>query len=117
LYRLRGTQEDARRLFLEYVQEINRLKERPEFYNTLVTNCTANIWLHSRVVPGHPPFSWKILVSGHVPELLYEEGRLDTGVPFAELRRRSRINEAARAADKAEDFSRRIRAGLPAFRS
>jgi len=113
LYRIRGPSENARRLFLEYVHEINRLKERPEFYNTLTTNCTGNIWLHSRVNPGHLPYSWKILVSGHVPELLYEKGRLDTGVPFSELQRRSRINELARAADKAEDFSRQIRATLP----
>lgn len=114
LYRLRGAKEDARRLFLEYVEEINRLKERPEFYNTLLTNCTTNIWLHSRVVRGRPPLSWRILVSGYVPELLYDCERLDTSLPFAELRHRSRINDLANTADTAADFSRRIRAELPA---
>jgi hypothetical protein len=113
LYRLRGSQEDARRLFLEFLTEINRLKERPEFYNSLLTNCTSNIWLHSRVVPGPLPYSWKILVSGYTPEFLYEQKRVDTLLPFAELKRRSRINEPAKAGDKAEDFSQRIRAGLP----
>jgi uncharacterized protein DUF4105 len=117
LYRLHGAKEDARRLFLEYLHEINSLRERPEFYNTLLTNCTTNIWLHSRVVPERPPFSWRILVSGYVPELLYDHGRLDTSLPFAELRQRSRINELAMAADKAADFSRRIRAGLPSEKS
>jgi hypothetical protein len=34
-------------------------------------------------------------------------------VPFEELRRRSRVNERAQAADRAADFSRRIRDGLP----
>lgn len=113
LYRLQGSTEHARRLFLEYLKKINALKERPEFYNTLVTNCTGNIWLHSRVNPGHPPFSWKILLSGYVPEYLYEVGRLDTGLPFAELRRRAHINARAREAEDGEDFSRRIREGLP----
>ena len=113
LYRLRGAPEAARRVFLDYVAEINRLKEQPEFYNTLITNCTSNIWLHSRVNPEHLPYSWKLLVSGHVPELLYDHGRLDTSLPFAELQRRSLINARAMAADKAEDFSRRIREGLP----
>jgi hypothetical protein len=70
--------------------------------------------MHSRVNPGHLPFSLKILASGHLPELLHEAGLLDPGMPFAELQRRSHINESARAADKAEDFSRRIRAPLPA---
>ena len=32
---------------------------------------------------------------------------------FAELKRRGHINAVAQAADKAPDFSRRIRAGLP----
>ena len=110
LYRLKGRTENGRRLFLEYLSQINALKERPAFYNTLTTNCTGNIWLHSRVNPGHLPYSWKILLSGYVPGFLYESGRLDTSLPFAELQQRSRINELAQAAGKAEDFSQRIRA-------
>ena len=113
LYRVRGTKESARRLFLEYVAEMNRLKERPEFYNTLTTNCTSVIWLNSKVNPGHVPYSWKILASGYLPEYLYEQGRLDTALPFAELQRRSLVNKRAVAADKDPDFSRRIREGLP----
>jgi hypothetical protein len=111
LYRLRGSREDARRVFLDYLREINSLRAKPEFYNTLTTNCTSNIWLHGRVNPGHVPYSWKILLSGYVPEYLYELGRLDTSVPFPELQRASRINDAAIAADDASDFSQRIRAG------
>lgn len=113
MYRLQGSIESARRLLLAYLREINDLHERPEFYNTLTTNCTGNIWLHARVNPGHPPYSWKILLSGHVPEYLHEQGRLDTRLPFAELKRRSQLNAAARSADDAADFSRRIRVGLP----
>jgi hypothetical protein len=113
LYRLQGSMEIARRLLLGYLREINDLHERPEFYNTVLTNCTGNIWLHARVNPGRVPYSWKILLSGHVPEYLHEHGRLDTRLPFSELERRSHVNAAARAADDAADFSRRIRAGLP----
>ena len=40
-------------------------------------------------------------------------GRIDATLPFEELRRRSLINEAARAADGAPDFSQRIRTSLP----
>jgi len=113
LYRVRAPIENARRLFLEYVRAINELAERPRFYDTLTTNCTTTILLNTRVNPGHLPLSWKVLLSGHAAEYAHEWGRLDTSMPFAELQRRSRINEAARAADQAADFSRRIRAGLP----
>jgi hypothetical protein len=35
LYRLQGSPEAGRRLFLEYFRQINSLRERPEFYNSL----------------------------------------------------------------------------------
>lgn len=113
LYRLRGEPGDARRFFLSYIDRINSLRQHPEFYNSLTTNCTTNIWLQSRVNPDHLPFSWKILVSGYVPEYLYESGRLDTSVPFAELQRSSIVNARAQAADQAADFSQRIRERAP----
>ncbi|HEU4624541.1 MAG TPA: DUF4105 domain-containing protein [Steroidobacteraceae bacterium] len=116
LYRLRGSPVQARRLFMEYMRKIDSLRAHPEFYNTLTTNCTNNIWLHSRVNPGHLPYSWKVLLSGYLPEYLYEHGKLDGSRPFAELQRRSLINAAAVAADQAPDFSQRIRAGLPGIK-
>ena len=86
LYRVRGPAENARRLFLEYVRAINALQEQPRFYDTLTTNCTTTILLHTRVNPGHLPLSWKVLLSGHAAEYVYEPGRLDTSLPFEELR-------------------------------
>src|SRR5215467_7138259 len=113
LYRTRAPATHARRIFLDYIREINSLAEKPEFYNTVTTNCTTSIMTHARVNPGHLPLSWKILLSGYVPLYLYEEDRIDTSVPFEELKRRSRVNPAAQAADQAADFSERIRVGLP----
>jgi len=112
LYRLRGALDGARRLFVEYLKTVNQLRERPAFYDTISANCTNTILLHARVNPGSLPFSWKILLSGYTPEYAWEGGRLDRGVPFEELKSRSRINDAARAADRSPDFSRRIRAHL-----
>jgi hypothetical protein len=113
LFRVRGPAESGRRVFLEYLRDLNELRERPRFYNTATTNCTTMIFAHTMVNPGHLPWSWKILLSGYTAEYAYEMGRLDRSLPFDELRRRSHVNAAARAADAAPDFSRRIRAGLP----
>jgi uncharacterized membrane protein YhaH (DUF805 family) len=109
VHRLQGAIENGRRLFMAYMTKINALRTRPEFYNTLTTNCTTNIWFHSHVNPGHLPFHWKILASGYVPEYLYENGRLDTSVPFDELERRAHVNARARAAGSSPEFSRLIR--------
>jgi len=113
LYRLRGSPTAIRRVFLEYLSQINALKQHPQWYNTFTHNCTNGMWLMTRINPGHVPYSWKILLSGHLPEYLYEQSRLDTGVPFAELQRRAYINPLAQAADQAADFSHRIRDGQP----
>jgi len=113
VYRLQGDLENGRRLFLEYMNRINALHERPEFYNTLTTNCTTTIWMNTRVNASHLPFDWKILASGYLPEFLYEQGRLDTrGLPFAELQQQVHVNTRAQAADRAADFSTRIREGI-----
>ena len=113
VYPLRVPRENIRRIFLEYVRQMNTLRERPEFYNTLTTNCTTAILMNTRVNQDSLPLSWKVLVSGYAPAYVYDSGRMDRSLPFEELQRRSLVNAAAQAADQAPDFSRRIRAGLP----
>ena len=110
IYRAKASSEVVQRLFLEYMHRINALRTQPEFYNTLTTNCTTNIWTNNHVNEGRVPLSWKILASGYVPEYLYEQGRLETmGLSFPELQQRAHVNARAQAADGAADFSRQIR--------
>src|SRR6266481_6078325 len=68
LYRAQIPRENVLRLFLDYVRRINELKDHPAFYNTLTTNCTTAVLVHTRVNPGSPPFSWKVLPSGYTPQ-------------------------------------------------
>jgi Domain of unknown function (DUF4105) len=110
LYRIQARNENIRRLFLEYLRKINEFHEKPAFYNTLLDNCTTAIWVNTRVYPGHLPFSWKILLSGYVPEYLYESKSLDNRLSYEELQRLAYINPVAQAADQSPDFSQRIRA-------
>jgi hypothetical protein len=113
LYRTRARPDNARRLFLEYVDKMNQLRQRPEFYNTLTTNCTTDVWYLVRALTGELPLDWRVLLSGYFPEYVYDLGSLDTSMPFAQLKAQSLINDKAHAADQAPDFSARIRAGLP----
>jgi hypothetical protein len=113
LYRVKADPEKIRRLFLQYISKVNALNENPEFYNTAITNCTTNIVTHVEAVERRVPLSWKMLLSGYFPELVYERGSLDQSHPFEILRRKSLINQRARLADGSDDFSHRIRKGLP----
>jgi hypothetical protein len=114
LYRFTARPELVRDVFRDYFTYINHLKEQPDWYNALTHNCTTAIRGH--VVPHTAARrwpNWKILVNGYLDERLYEIGAVDQSIPFPDLKARSHINERAKAADNASDFSRRIRAGLP----
>ena len=117
LYRTMASPAQARERFLEYVNALNGLRTRPRWYNAITTNCTTSVRAQ-RPTNERMPWDWRILLNGKGDELLYERRLIATGgLPFAELKRRSRINERARAADKDPDFSRLVRQGIPGFGS
>jgi hypothetical protein len=113
LYHLTAPPNRARERFVEYVHSLNALRNKPRWYNAITTNCTTSIRSQ------HPskeriPWDWRILLNGKGDELLYKDGALVTGgLPFAELKTRSLINDRARAANDSPDFSKLIREGLP----
>ena len=111
LYRLRGTPEQTRKFFLDYVHHINRLHDRPEWYNALTDNCTTGIRMQ-RTEADRAPWDWRMLANGYGNEMLYERGMIFTNLPVAELKERVHINAKAKVADKA-DFSLQIRLGVP----
>jgi hypothetical protein len=113
LYRLNTAAEDARRLLMVYLERINELADRPEFYHLLSNSCTINIIRYANAAGREGRFDIRHLFNGLIDSYLYHSGRVDTALPFDELRRRSLINETAQTADGAPDFSQRIRASLP----
>lgn len=114
LYRLQMTPAEGRKLFLEYLRRVNELHEVAEWYNALTDNCTVAIRTQ-RDAADRAPWNWRMLLNGHLDELLYERGTIVTNLPFAELKKLSNINARAKAADAAADFSQQIRQGLPGF--
>jgi Domain of unknown function (DUF4105) len=113
LYRLRTEPAAVRTLFLRYLAEINRLRDHPEWYNALTHNCTTAIRGLASPMTTRAWGGWKLYLNGYMDGLAYEIGAVDRSLPFPELRARSSIDERARAAGGALDFSRRIRQGLP----
>ena len=113
LYRLNTSPDDARRLLLVYLARINELADRPEFYHLLTNSCTINIVRYANAAGRVGRLDVRHMLNGLIDGYLYFSGRIDTTLPFEELRQRSLIDEAAQAADSAPDFSQRIRASLP----
>jgi hypothetical protein len=113
LYHLNVSAENARELLRIYLARINALADRPEFYHLLSNSCTINIVRYANAIGRTGGFDIRHFLNGLIDSYLYVSGRIDSSLPFAELRRRSLINEAARSAEGASDFPERIRAQLP----
>jgi hypothetical protein len=117
LYHLNTPPAKAREVFMDYVDRINGLAAHPEWYNALTDNCTTALIVPVRRHSSRLPWSWKLVASGHLDELLYDAGFLDRSAPFAELRERVLINDRAQLANDDPAFSLRIREGQPAPRN
>jgi hypothetical protein len=114
LYHIRATPEATRRLFRIYLDRVNELADRAEWYHLLKNNCTLNILRYARKAGStHARFDPRHLLNGLIDRYLFGSGVIDTSLDFEELRRRSNITAAAQAAGDAKDFSARIRVSLP----
>lgn len=114
LYRLQATLDQRRKLFLDYLHRVNELHQHAEWYHALTENCTTAIRMQ-RDMADRMPWDWRMLLNGHLDEMLYEHGAIVTNIPFAELRKLSNINAKARAVGKTDNFPQQIRRGMPGF--
>lgn len=118
LYRLRATPEQSLVLLEEYLREMNLLVNEPKFYNALTRNCTTTIEVHANAVreDGPPPLDWRLILSGHVDELLYDRHGITRHLPFDELRQQSRIDLDAQRYT-GDDYSGYIRERTNQFKT
>jgi len=113
LYRVRTSQLAARNVLLQYLQAMNAIARSPLWYNALTANCTTVVRQRVLDAGGRLPLSWRYFANAYLPPLLYRRGLLDQSRPFEQLKAMSHINARAVQVSEAEDFSARIREGLP----
>ncbi len=114
VYPIRASPERIRAVFVEMLHRANRLREHPEFYNTFTNNCTTNLLAHvDQVAPHLIPRGIKTVFPGYADEVAYNLGLIDDSVSLADARSRYRVNDRARAAGNAPDFSQQIRRAVP----
>jgi hypothetical protein len=113
LYRIRAPVSAMRSLFLAYVDQANTLVRAPRFYNTLSVNCTTLVYHMMRHTVGYLPLDYRLLLSGYLPEYVYNVGGLDARYTLKELRAFGRITDRAKKSDHSGTFSADIRQGVP----
>ncbi|HWA98512.1 MAG TPA: DUF4105 domain-containing protein [Pirellulales bacterium] len=111
MYRVKLPLERIRTLLCDYLERAQSLAERPDWYNSIVSNCTTNLFCHR-----HRQLRWwlrpGIFLNGLSARTLYRAGGLIGDGPFRELHARAAIADLALAAGDSADFSQQIRARL-----
>ena len=113
VYRLRLPATVARKLLEVYLERINELADRPEFYHLLSNSCTINIVRYANLIGRSGDFDLRHYLNGWIDRYFYDTRLLNTQFPFAELRQRSRIDPGVDPAADVPEFSRNIRESKP----
>ena len=87
LYRTRMPPETARKFFMEYVQEINSLKQHAQWYNTLTSNCTVDIIRLIRDAAAGPPTTGRCCCPATRRCMPTSGERSTPSIPYEELRK------------------------------
>ena len=102
-----------RKVFMDFVRKVNHLKEHPEWYNELTSNCMTSAFFLMRPDASRiKSLDWRLILNGYADRLLYEKGVIDNSTPFEEVRRNAIINQRAKAAGNSSNFSKLIRQGV-----
>ncbi len=110
MYPIKTTPEKMRAVFLSMIERTNKLKEKPEFYNTIFSNCTTNLAKHvNEVTPGRVSWNITYLLPENADKYLYEVGLIDRTRSFEETRIAHFINDLAIKYADDFDFSLKIR--------
>lgn len=110
LYPIKTTQEKMQILFLNMLKRANKLKETPEFYNTLTNTCTTNIANHvNEITPNKIPWDIRLLLPENSDELAYEIGLIDNSLTLEQSRKKYLINDRAKLYANDPNFSIKIR--------
>lgn len=111
LYPVRATKDQIREMFVDMLNRTNGIRETPEFYNTLSSNCTNNIVYHTNKVLEEPISAWQrgVVFPGYSDWLAFQLDIIDTNLGLEEAREAFRIDQRVQEYDGSGNFSEFIR--------
>ncbi len=110
LYPIQADQQFIQNLFEQLVTSANSLRNKPQFYKTVRSNCTTTLVKHIDLnMEQKIGLRYQTLFPALAGELLYELGYISTKKSFAEVKISSRIDSAVRKYINDPNFSVKIR--------
>ncbi|HSJ23386.1 MAG TPA: DUF4105 domain-containing protein [Longimicrobiales bacterium] len=111
LFPVNVTKEQAADLFLRLMERARALHASPEFYHTVLNNCTTNLIDPINEIAAAERRVGRLvgLVPGYSYEAAYRRGWIDTDRPLEETRAAHLANDRIRRFVDEPDFSRLVR--------
>jgi len=111
LYPVKAKPAKVRLLFVDMLNKMNSLVEKPEWYNTFTANCTSMIAYHiNKIWPELlPKFVWQVWITGYAEKMAFNEGLIDTNLNFSQARQKYYITKISQEAGDTPDYSQKIR--------
>jgi hypothetical protein len=101
------------RILESYLRRSNKLHDEPEWYNSILNNCTTNIVRHvNEVYPGRVPRALAVILPGLSPKLLRRNNLVRLRGTLEDEMKLNQIEPRARAWDGECDFGDWIRAEI-----
>ena len=118
IYPVDMPKKDIQQLFLSYLNKAEQLKQHPRWYNTLTSNCTTLVFDMIKAIIPQLPVDYRLIVSGYLPNYIYDLGGLNTHYSFTELQQKAHVNLRTQGFEQREDqssqaYSNLIRQGVP----
>jgi hypothetical protein len=102
--------EALRAMFLAFAQFAAELEGQPQWYNTLLDNCTTVPIKIVRSLRAHLPLDWRIFASGRLPAYLHDLGVLRPDLALAEVEAKAVLPVFGPWPEDGVAYSRAIRA-------
>ena len=112
MYEVNATPEQTQQLFVNIANRIEQLRSEPEFYHTLLSNCTNGIVFRTYDLTPEP-INWldpRIVLPGYSDRFAHSQGLIGgADTVFSELQQACRIDGRAKEIGLSQDFSRLLR--------
>ena len=110
VYPIKIAKENIKILFVDVLKRAKKLQTEPEFYNTIWSNCTSNLYDHvDKIWPGLLSGGWKLIITGYSDELVFENDLIKTDLSLEKARIFFKVNNQAKKYFGLNEFSVKIR--------
>lgn len=92
IYPIKMQKNEMQMLFLEYLNQANRLNNTPRWYNTLISNCTTILFDLVEHAIGQVPRDYRVMLPGLLPNYLHEYAQGNPDLSLEDWKIRNHVN-------------------------